>query len=867
MINAYLKLVIKHPLLFLGLLAAITAGLGLGMLNLRFDHSIEAFMPKNDPEYRQYQKAKDMFGDNSRFLLLAVSNASEEKTLWTPSFMKAFDRMIADIETYKNFHPDKAEEQLQRLDRLLDKPPISFKQLTAAFSGDPVFLRLLKRKTPPRMQKKAQLSSADRKRLSSRIRQDLALKRAEMIDTLLSPFTANDISGEDDVLATYPLVETDSRGDRLLPKTPEAIAEFKARLLKNPAFQNGIYAYEEETGRITDFGVLITFTDADNRPAMVEEILAITEFHEDLEIYASGVPYVSRQFNLYMEKDLYRSTPIVLMVVVLIFFLNFKSVRGVLLPFSTLAMAEIWTLGLMGHLGYPITAIGITLPPLLISVGSSYAIHVLNKYYTDFNLIDPKNKSASLQSIMGHISVTVLLAGVTTAAAFATLTSSQISAIQQWAVFASLGILFAVWIALTLIPAVLRLMPHHYPTRLFRKGQTPKKTLVDRLLAATARTAVNHYKAVYIIVFIVIAVSFAGMLRLRVNTEFLHYFRQDDPTYQNTLAVGERFGGAWGLNIILDTGETNGVKSPAFLKRVEKLRAWLESDENKDLNVGRTDAFPDFIKRMHMAMHNGERDYFKIPEKRMTILDYLAIYSGEDENSDGVYDDFESFVDVFYQKLNIVARLADRDNDQMGTSEIKEIVGKIRSHLDETLPDKYDYTITGYPVINLKLAHYVVTSQLTGLALSLAFVMAVVIILFRKIAAGPLALIDMGVTIIINFGVMGWLGIELDMVTSVIATITIGIGVDDTIHFLNTYRVYRPESDSVAEAVEKTMAVSGKAIVFTSLALTFGFLSMVTSNFLPIVLFSLLIALTMINTTIGSVLLIPAAIRLSRIKL
>ncbi|MFO7838331.1 MAG: MMPL family transporter [Desulfosalsimonadaceae bacterium] len=522
MINAYLKLVIKHPLLFLSLLAAITAGLGLGMLNLRFDHSIEAFMPKSDPEYRQYQKAKDMFGDNSRFLLLAVSNAGKDKPLWSPAFMKAFGRLVADIEAYKDSQPDKAEGRLQRLNRLLDQPEITFDQLTEAFAKDPVFVRLLKRKTPSRVQEKDRLSPADRERLLNRIGQDMALKRAEMIDTLLSPFTANDISGKNDVLATYPLVETDSRGDRMLPETPEAIAAFKARLKKNPAFKDGIYAYDDETGKITDFGILVKFTDADNRPAMVEEILAITDFHDDLEIYVSGVPYVSRQFNLYMEKDLYRSTPIVLMVVVLVFFINFKSVRGVLLPFSTLAMAELWTLGLLGHLGYPITSIGITLPPLLISVGSSYAIHVLNKYYTDFNLIDPKDKSASLQSIMGHISVTVLLAGLTTAAAFATLTSSQISAIQQWAIFASLGILFAVLISLTLIPAVLRLLPHHYPKRFFRKDRSPEKTLVDRLLAATARTAVNHYKAVYIIVFIVIAVSIAGMLRLRVNTEFLH---------------------------------------------------------------------------------------------------------------------------------------------------------------------------------------------------------------------------------------------------------------------------------------------------------------------------------------------------------
>ena len=130
-----------------------------------------------------------------------------------------------------------------------------------------------------------------------------------------------------------------------------------------------------------------------------------------------------------------------------------------------------------------------------------------------------------------------------------------------------------------------------------------------------------------------------------------------------------------------------------------------------------------------------------------------------------------------------------------------------------------------------------------------------------------LSLIPMTVAVIFNFGIMGWFGIHLDMVTSIIASITIGIGVDDTIHFLNTYRHYKHEDISISNAIEKTLYVAGKAIVFTSLALTGGFLVLLTSSFQPIILFGLLISLTMINTTIGSILLIPSAIKLTGIEL
>ena len=863
MINAYLKLVLKVPALFILLLILISVTLCMGLRDLRFDHSIEAFMPKDDPAYIEYEDAKKTFGDNSRFLIMAVTHPD----LWSVPAFEAFNRFLTDIEAYKEFNKARAQKLLEQFSELTSQPEVSFTEMTAAFQDHPLFVRLLKRKTPNRWQTRQPLPSGVLNRLQQSVRQDFELRQAEMIDTILSPFTSNDITGRNNVLETYHLLGKNDQGERIIPRTSEEIVRFKKRLKRNPAFKNGIYAADPKTGEITDFGVIVKFAKSENRPAMVSEILEVIKFHDHLDIVISGVPYVSRQFNTYMERDLYRTTPLVLLVVTLIFFLNFKSFRGVILPLATLTMAEIWTLGLMGHLGRPITAIGITLPPLLIAVGSSYSIHVLNQYYADFNLISPQTKRQGLRTAMTHITMTVTLAGLTTAAAFFTLLSSQVSAIQEWAIFSGVGILFAVFIAITLIPALLAYLPHRYPSRIIGSKKPPRFTLVDRLLAASARGAVFHYKKIYAVVFIIIAVSIAGMTHLRVDTEFLHYFKESDPVRQNGEIIGDKFGGGWGFNIIIDSGKTNGVKSPGFLKTIENLRNWLVAEKNADLNIGRTDAFTDFIKRMHMAMNDGDRSYFKIPENRMAILDYLEIYSGEDKDSDGVYDDFESFVDVFYQKTNLLARLTRKEADRLGTTEIKHILNKVESHLEKSLPDTYTYTVTGYPAINVKLAHYVVIGQLWGLALSLVFVMGVIIFLFRKMTAGPLALIDMGVTILINFGIMGWFGIELDMVTSVIATITIGIGVDDTIHFLNTYRAYHPRLLNVPDTIEKTLFVAGKAIVFTSLALTFGFLSQVTSNFLPIILFSLLIALTMINTTIGSILLIPAAIRFTGIDL
>ena len=140
-------------------------------------------------------------------------------------------------------------------------------------------------------------------------------------------------------------------------------------------------------------------------------------------------------------------------------------------------------------------------------------------------------------------------------------------------------------------------------------------------------------------------------------------------------------------------------------------------------------------------------------------------------------------------------------------------------------------------------------------------------LLFKNWKAGFISLIPMSVAVIINFGIMGWFGINLDTATAIIASVAIGIGVDDTIHFLNTFRHFRINKFTVDEAIVRTLSISGKAICYTSLALIFGYSVLITSNFKPIILVGILIAITMAATTIGALMVLPAVIKATNISL
>ncbi len=861
--DRYITFVLKHPVWILVCFIGITIGLGLGIPKLTFDTSISKFLPETDPEYLYYNKVKDVYGDVDTFVILSITG----DPLWGAKTFSDMDALLTDIEAYETYRADKETARLAKLDQLLAAGPVNVADLLFQFSDDPEFARMISRKLRTKGITDGTLDSRDVRNLKKAIHTVNVLKQKESIDDIISPLDIEDVTGQDDTLATVRLIETDASGKRLLPQTPADFAAFTRKLKRNPAFERGIYATDEQ-GNITDFGFIIRFKEMSDSDSIAREILEIVDTYKNrLHILPQGQPLVYVWINNYMQNDLARLVPLVLLVTMFIFFLNFRSLRGVLLPSATLLMGTCWILGLMGHLGVAITTVGISIPILMIAVGSSYGIHILNQYYADFDYITRQGEFEGLRHSMNHISITVLLTGLTTFVAFLTLASHRLSVIREWGIFSAIGIVFAVWISASVIPAGLVLMSHKKDRYLLNRKNNSSSTYMDHFIRGMSSLSIHYYKPTMLFVVLLMAVCLVGLFRIQVETELLSYFRADNPIRTSAVDISKKFGGRWGFNILLNSGEPDGVKDPEFLKSIADLRSWLTSSENADLHVGRTDAFNDHINTMHMAMNNDDPEFYMLPESKWDILDYLELFTAEDADSDGRADIFEPYVNPQFQTCNILARLCEKDGQLIGTSGLKHIFERIRIQLNQTLPPEYTYKITGHPLMIIKSADYIIYGQIQSLLLTLLVIGIVVLILLKNLKAGLLALIPMSVGVIINFGIMGWFSINLDIATSLIAAITIGIGVDDTIHFLNTFRFYRKSGLDVDTAIERTQFVAGKAILFTSLALIFGFSVLGISTFKPLILFGLLMGITMIATTFGALVVLPAAIKLTGVQL
>ena len=861
--DRYIQFVLKRPAWTIAFFLVITIGLSLGIPNLKFDTSISKFLPETDPEYLYYNKVKAVYGDVDTFVILSIS----DDQIWHAGTFTEMDALLKDLEAYENYKENIEKGRLERLDWILSTADLPAAGVLDQFEDDQVFQRLIARKLHAAGIAPGFLNERDKRRLRDAVLTADKLKQQEMIDDIVSPLGIEDVTGEDDTLSTVKLIETNASGERRLPKSLEDFSVFRSKLMRNPVFEKGIYA-TNASGEITDFGYIIRFKEISDSDPIAREILEIVDTYQDrLHIVAQGQPLVYIWVNNYMQRDLAQLVPLVLLVAIIIFFFNFRSLLGVVLPTMTLMMATVWILGLMGHLGFEITTVGVSIPILMIAVGSSYGIHILNQYYTDLVAISRKGKFEGLRQSMNHISITVLLTGLTTIVAFLTLCTHQLSVIREWGLFCATGIVFAVWISASIIPAGLALAPGNAAAKRIRKEKDMRPHLIDRLVRLAIRVSTIHYKLTLFIVSIFLIICLIGLSRVKVETEILSYFKPDNPIRTSAVEISKKFGGRWGFNILLDSGAPDGVKDPKFLNTIADLREWLTSSGNGDLRIGRTDAFDDHINTMHMAMNNDDPAFYRIPETKTDILDYLELFSAEDVDSDGRADIFEPYVCSKFQTCNILARLSEGDGKLMGTSGLQHTFERIRAHLDQTLPAGYSYKITGHPAMVMKSADYIIFGQIQSLMLTFAIIWFVVLMLLRDVRAASLALIPLAIGVCINFGIMGWFGIDLDIATSLIAAITIGIGVDDTIHFLNTFRYHRNRGLNACAAIERTQEVAGKAIIFTSLALILGFSVLLLSTFRPLILFGLLMAVTMVSTTFGALVVLPAAIKLTGVQL
>jgi predicted RND superfamily exporter protein len=663
------------------------------------------------------------------------------------------------------------------------------------------------------------------------------------VQEVISATNAKNFRGDPSNLWTEPLVDPARP-----PRSAEALARYRRELTGNDLFVRSLVSPEG-----TALGIVVRLAEDADKRKLVAAVQSVVDRNRGPErIVLSGSPAINLQVGRAMGRDMGRFFPLGIAVVLVSLALSFASVRGVALPFLTLLMTVLWTLGTMAALGRPISVIDTMLPTLLLAIGCSYGIHVMTEYYRPApGEEEPRGRTAAA---MTRIGPTVLGVGATTVAGFLSLALNDTPILRQFGAVAALGVVYAMVLCLTFLPASLSLL------RLPAGGKRRFRLRVplDPMLARIGALNRRRPAAVAGVGLLVAAAAFAGCPRLRIETNALNFFRPDDPVRADVAFVGRHFGGTIPLRTVIDTGRPGGALEPEVVAAMADYQAYLRTFPE----VGKTVSVLDFVRSTNLALHGGDPAFDRLPAEPGKAEAYWTLYSlGSNP------DDVRPLIDEERAMATVTARLQQvgPDGSALGTRRTAEIVAALEAYAAKRFPPGVRVVPTGRARDIVRTSDYLVSGFVKSLAGAVVPVLLVSAFLFRSLAGGAIALLPPALAIAINFGAMGWLGIPLDIATALVSSLAIGIGIDDTIHFILRYRErVRAFPAGAGGAMEEALREAGPPIVTSSTALAAGFAVLAVATFRPVVYFGGLTALAMVVTPLAALFVLPSALLLIR---
>jgi len=552
-----------------------------------------------------------------------------------------------------------------------------------------------------------------------------------------------------------------------------------------------------------------------------------------LLITYAGQPRDEYESSLLIQKDILRILPISFLAILAVLLLSFRSFRGMLAPSLVVLIGLIGTVGFFVIFGSTLNFVTIILPLLLIAVGSTYIIHFMNQYFqaaADQTL----SKSQIIELAITRVAYPITIATFTTLVGFAALMISPIPAVQQMGFYACLGIALIYFLTLSFAPSLL-----HFFAIPRRACVPSSNSRLDRLTSLLGKAVIKRSRFMLRAWALIILIAIIGVFQITVDSE-TNNFSADSQIQTDKNFIEENLAGMSYLRVILSsTGSSKSLLRAKTMYSLLELKRWLREEgaalwKNKGIRFDKIYTPVEYIDIDRQGLDN------------LTDFEVIKFFDRVEQRK-GI-----TFLNKNRDRLSITLRIK---VDSSGA------FLNFRDRLDEKVqklfPDlKIQYT--GSAMLVSESVNNITTSQLTSLALALILIFIILATLFRSVRVGLLALCPNLVSILIFFGFLGWFDIPIGLTISVIAAITLGIGVDDTIHFVTHYLQVLKTSGDREQAAQETFASIGRPMIHTTIALTCGFAVFALSEMESQSLFGMLSALTLGICLAADINLLPA---------
>jgi len=631
------------------------------------------------------------------------------------------------------------------------------------------------------------------------------IEAAAGVDYVVSLATANNVRSVEDEIRVEPFLEA-------LPETEAEIEALRRDVASNPVYGGNLVSRD---GRAT---ALVVYTDETPEKEFTAReldlaMLAIAEEEAGgaAQVLISGTAYMRSATARAMRADLVRMLPLAVGIMGLIGFATFRSLRGLLLPLGTIAVAVVWTLGAVAWAGLALNIVTTFLPILLLTVGFAYAIHVVSDYYLALRSDPDEVASAGGPATWGlrHVALPIALTGLTTVVGFASLTLSTFPAVVQFGAISMLGVTATAFVSLTFAPAVLQLLrrPRSY------RGDVASERMrgLDRIVNRVGVFDVRYRKLILVGGVLLTIASIYGATRIEINTHLITNFPEDHPVRVHFEGINEHLEGARPFSVVLRTESEDAFLDPANLRALARLEEWLVAQPE----IGGATSLADYVKLLNRAFHGGDPAYLTIPDDEALIKQLLLF---------GDMHDLLDYADAAYTTAHIKVR-----SNARTTQEISELVARIDERM-ELLPPPIRARVTGNTVVLATSIDAVAEGQVKSLSFAVIFIFAILTVLFASVRVGLYALVPNMLPLAVFFGILGFSGVGLNAITGLIACVVLGIAVDDTIHFMTRFNADARGRVSEAGGAISALRAVAIPVTATSVALFLGFMVFTTGE-------------------------------------
>lgn len=594
----------------------------------------------------------------------------------------------------------------------------------------------------------------------------------------------------------------------------------------------------------------------DSRAALIAEIRDIQrEFSAFGRVHIGGVPMIAADMIAFVTNDLLIFGGTVVLLIMLVLYVAFRQIRWVLLPLAVAGMTVLYTIGLLGWMQKPATVVSSNFVALLLIMTISLTIHLIVRY-RELQALETGPRGGDLVSeTMISKFAPCLYTALTTIAAFGSLTVSSIVPVEDFGWMMCLGVALAFLAAFTLFPAVLRLLDDAQDKELEKA-----EAALIRSLSEVSRSRPVLISCLSLIIAILAAF---GISRLSLDNRFMDYFQEDTEIYQGMVYIDQNLGGTVPFEVVVTfkPWEQVEIEDDFFADEVDPFpeRYWFSRDKLDRLEVlhKALEARPEVGKVLSMSSLDELARQFT-DGKALTDLEIVGVLGAVPQTIK------TELIDPYASPTTGQMRLSGRVKESGPYFDRDALVTEVESLAQEELGFQADeIVVSGMVVLFNGMLQELFASQRDTLVYVVLATFAMFLILLRSLKFALLGLIPNLLSAAAVLGFMGIAHIPLDMMTTTIAAISVGIGVDFAIHYLHRYRAELADKGDAKASVAACHASIGRALYLTGITIIIGFSVLVFSNFVPTIMFGMLVSVAMGLSFIANLTLLPSLLVLT----